>query len=331
MSTYAGQDPIPSPPVTAGAGTWPDLITIPDDGDPRAAASVNVALEALADRTQWLAEHQVNGVDGGGPYLGPIIMLDLTVGPDGVLTVNGSAGHVAQVICDTYSTTTFRTGAGVTCNSGSIFTVGAGCIVTATIGGGGAAGSLTIGADGDVVHASGSTDTYQSGSSLTTNTGAIVNLNIGKTNAGTVTNGALAVEVHESSSTDTYQSGSTLNHDGTITRTGKETLSGVGAYTELRIRNAADADDVNVNGKAADIVSISLVSGFSRTFVLDDAAVGKVYSFKIKVSAAAAEFLNVNSSAGLVYSIAPGAGKSQTVEFFWTGGAWTTGIVGMPV
>lgn len=322
MSTYAGQDPIPSPPVTAGAGTWPDLITIPDDGDPRAAASVNVALEGLADRTQWLAEHQVNGVDGGGPYLGPIIMLDLTIGPDGVLTVNGSAGHVAQVICDTYSTTTFRTGAGVTCNSGSIFTVGAGCIVTATIGGGGAAGSLTIGADGDVVHASGSTDTYQSGSSLTTNTGAIVNLNIGKTNAGTVTNGSLAVEVHESSSSDTYQSGSTLNLDGTVTRTGKETLSGVGAYTSLRYTAGTDANQ-SFNGQHWDVIDAGLALTANREYTLTG---GNLNTLMIRNASAFS--LTIKEGASTLAVVNPGAGFNQTIIMFHNGTLWVAGPLG---
>jgi hypothetical protein len=37
-----------------GTNSYPTGMTIPDDGDPRNAASANVALEALADRTTYL-------------------------------------------------------------------------------------------------------------------------------------------------------------------------------------------------------------------------------------------------------------------------------------
>ena len=38
--------------------SFPVDFTIPDDGDPRNAASVNVAFEALGDRTAWLSTHR---------------------------------------------------------------------------------------------------------------------------------------------------------------------------------------------------------------------------------------------------------------------------------
>lgn len=103
MSTYAGQDPIPSPPVTAGKGTWPDLITIPDDGDPRAAASVNVALEGLADRTQWLAEHSINFVDGAS-YVTSISLIDLTtVTTTGDIEVGGALTVTGDIVAPTFT------------------------------------------------------------------------------------------------------------------------------------------------------------------------------------------------------------------------------------
>ena len=40
----------------AGADAYPGSVTLPDDLDPADAASVNVALEGLADRTTWLAQ-----------------------------------------------------------------------------------------------------------------------------------------------------------------------------------------------------------------------------------------------------------------------------------
>lgn len=46
----------------AGASSFPTNITIPDDGDPRTAASVNVAFEGLADRTVWAKRQSVTRV-----------------------------------------------------------------------------------------------------------------------------------------------------------------------------------------------------------------------------------------------------------------------------
>jgi hypothetical protein len=40
-----------------GANVFPASYNIPSDGDDRDAASVNVGLEALGDRTQWLLQH----------------------------------------------------------------------------------------------------------------------------------------------------------------------------------------------------------------------------------------------------------------------------------
>lgn len=47
------------PTTYAGNNVFPSAITIPSDGDNKPAASVNVSLEGLADRTTWL-EQRVN-------------------------------------------------------------------------------------------------------------------------------------------------------------------------------------------------------------------------------------------------------------------------------
>jgi len=62
----------------AGSNTFPTAVTIPSDGDTKPAASVNVAFEGLADRTQWLAARvngnnkflmTVNSSSGGDPVV----------------------------------------------------------------------------------------------------------------------------------------------------------------------------------------------------------------------------------------------------------------------
>lgn len=47
----------------AGTDAFPAAIELPSDGDPRSAASVAAPLEALADRTAWLARRRVTLVD----------------------------------------------------------------------------------------------------------------------------------------------------------------------------------------------------------------------------------------------------------------------------
>lgn len=249
-----------------------------------------------------------------------------TLGSDAVLTCNGSSGHVAQVIFGQYSTCTVQSGSGITCNSGSVFTLGSGCFVTATIGGGGNAGSLTIGADGDVVRASGSTDTYQSGASLTCNDGAIVNLTIGKTNAGTVTHGGLSVEVHESSSSDTYDSGSELDLNGTIVRTGKVTLSGSGAWTAIRFANGSDGN-VSVTGSATDFLSGSLTADHEWTYSDLGAQATVIHYLKaidFKLTAK-------RGDGSKIVVLDPGLNNCQTAQIVWNGAGWTVGLVGQVV
>ncbi len=46
----------------AGTAVFPTDFTIPDDGEDRSAASVNVALEALGDRTVFLGANAMVAV-----------------------------------------------------------------------------------------------------------------------------------------------------------------------------------------------------------------------------------------------------------------------------
>lgn len=69
MTPYQGIDPIFAPPVIPGEGEWPDPETA-DDGDDRDAATAMTAAEGAIDRTNWLARRIVNGLEGGGPYVG---------------------------------------------------------------------------------------------------------------------------------------------------------------------------------------------------------------------------------------------------------------------
>ena len=220
------------------------------------------------------------------------------------------------------STATWQTASVSNWNSGANLTISSGAIVTSTIGGGAAAGAWTWGVNAVEVHASGSTDTYQSGSSLTTNTGAIVNLNIGKTNAGTVTNGSLAVEVHESSSSDTYQSGSVLNLDGTVTRTGRETLSGTGAYTSLRYVAGLDAN-TSYNGQHYDIIDAGVALTANREYTLTN---GNLNTLMIRNASAFS--LTIKEGASTLAVLNPGAGFNQTIVMFHNGTLWVAGPLG---
>lgn len=62
----------------SGANTFPASITIPSDGDLASAASVNVALESLADRTVNL-QGFINGSNPGPTFLNPILLGTLTI------------------------------------------------------------------------------------------------------------------------------------------------------------------------------------------------------------------------------------------------------------
>jgi len=290
-----------------------------------------VAVSVAGDVTMTGASTLVHASGSSDTYsAGSVLAINTasaTMGQDSVLTINGASGHVAQVIRGQYSTDTYQSGAGVTCNSGSLFTVGSGCFVTMTVGGGGNAGSVAWGANASQTHASGSTNTYSSGSAFTLNNGTIVNLSIGKTNAGTVTNGSLAVEVHESGSSDTYQSGSGLNLDGTTTRTGSLTLSGDGAWTALRVRAAGDPPSGDTDASKYDILEVSFLTADS-SLQLDALAAGRKHQIWIRFWASA-HSLQVKDQAGTnIFLFNFVAGSQQTVQFYWSGTTWRVGMVG---
>jgi hypothetical protein len=63
LTPFPGTDPIPTPAVVAGKGTWA-TISIPDDGDKRDVAIYAAAIEGLVNRSNWLAWRTENN-DGG--------------------------------------------------------------------------------------------------------------------------------------------------------------------------------------------------------------------------------------------------------------------------
>jgi hypothetical protein len=250
-----------------------------------------------------------------------------TLGQDSVLTVNGASGHVAQVIRGQYSTDTFQSGAGCTWNSGALCVIGSGAFVTWTIGGGGNAGSVTWGASSTQTHASGSADTYASGSALTVNAGTVVNITIGQTNAGTTTWGGLAVSAHKSGSSDTYEAGSALNLDGTVTRTGKQVLSGAGAWTQIR-RVAGGSSSVAINGKAQEILYAVGDASVDITYTLDDTGAGEKVMFWLHYRSNGHKLI-VNNSLGTLIEFTGAINTDQTIQFYCNGSSdWNFGLIG---
>lgn len=79
MTPYEGIDPadavIPGV-LTANKGEWPTP-QVPDDADERDAANQEIKIQALTDRTNFLAHRMVNVQEGGGPYAGPIQFTNL--------------------------------------------------------------------------------------------------------------------------------------------------------------------------------------------------------------------------------------------------------------
>jgi hypothetical protein len=78
---------------------FPASLTLPDDGDPRDAASVNTPIEGLADRTATLGRY-VRVTDAGAsdrPVVGmPLFSSEFDYNPsDGSLTQNGGGGTIS--------------------------------------------------------------------------------------------------------------------------------------------------------------------------------------------------------------------------------------------
>jgi hypothetical protein len=78
----------------AGANTFPATITIPSDGDLATAASVNVALESLADRTVNL-QGFLNGSNPGPTFVNPILIGTLTI-TVGAIVGDGAILNISQ-------------------------------------------------------------------------------------------------------------------------------------------------------------------------------------------------------------------------------------------
>jgi hypothetical protein len=77
-----------------GANTFPVSITIPSDGDLATAGSVNVSLEALADRTVNL-QGFVTGANPGATLVNPIFIGTLTISA-GAIVGDGAILNVSQ-------------------------------------------------------------------------------------------------------------------------------------------------------------------------------------------------------------------------------------------
>lgn len=152
-TTFSLDTSVGSGAYTSG-GTATDVsltpqFTIPDDGDDLDAASVNVALEALADRTQFLAQRGVPRCDAftaSGTWKCP-------AGVTAVL-VEGFGGGGGGGGGRTASTNTAHTFAGGSGGGGStlssrVVPVTPGTTYTVTIGAGGTAGTSNGGDGGD--------------------------------------------------------------------------------------------------------------------------------------------------------------------------------------
>jgi len=245
-----------------------------------------------------------------------------TMGSDSVLTVNGTAGHVAQVICDTYSTTTFRTGAGVTCNSGSIFTIGAGCIFTGTIGGGGAAGALTFGATGTLTVPATCTTSLAIGvtGTLSTAAGASVVMSVG----GGGTTGSVTFNANGTLETT---ASAQFNNGGTTTRTGAEFLSGTGAYTSLRVYNAPNGS-YSVNPKHYERIIRSCASGATEILTLTPAPGASDYIeiHIIHVDNNTSTLTVKDAGGATIYSSSLTPGQISASQLIWNGSTWIPGL-----
>ena len=257
-----------------------------------------------------------------------------TMGSDSVLTVNGTAGHVAQVICDTYSTTTFRTGAGVTCNSGSIFTIGAGCIANATFG---ASSTLTIASSGNVSLASGSTTTLVSGCIFTGTIGgggAVSTLTFGADanlvfgNSSDIAHNSGSLDTYANLSTLTLAAGSTLNQGGDTTRTGKTVRSGVDAWEGLRFANGNLTDDT-IDAREVDFLSVTNPA-VDIVYTLTNLTGNPAVMFTIR-ALLAANTLTVKNGGGTTLYTFNDLGNARSVVFIWTGTLWIVGPVGQAI
>lgn len=97
--------------VYNGANTYPTGVTIPDDGDNKAAASVDVAIEGLADRTAYL-KARLDGTSSGAHLNTPTIDNPTLTGTvavgsatfSGTVTGDGGASFPGVVVAGAVAT-----------------------------------------------------------------------------------------------------------------------------------------------------------------------------------------------------------------------------------
>ena len=238
-----------------------------------------------------------------------------SLGAGAVFTCNGVLGNVAQVVFGQYSTVTCQSGSGFTCNSGSLFTLASGSVVTATIGGGGAVGSLTFGADATLTVPTTCTTSLSLGADGTfvVTAGAAVTMSVG----GGGTPGTLTINAD---GTLTTTASSDFNNGGTTTRTGPEILSGSSAYTALRVTDGPDAATANIDGRAQDVLEVDTLT-LASVYTLTSLAASETCRFKIRVATTTALDI-VRAGPVTLASFALGVGDARTVELYWNGTVW---------
>ena len=226
-----------------------------------------------------------------------------TMGNDALLTVNGSSGHGASISFGQYGSAILSGSGGTfTGQSGSIFTLASGSFVTVTVGGGGHAGSLTVGNVG----------------TLTVSAGAAVTMSVG----GGGTTGSITFNAD---GTLTTTASAQFANGGTTTRTGKEVLSGNGAYTAKRIAVGGDPP-TNTDPRHYDILEVAFLSA-DADLNLTALGASDYVEFWIRFSAISKD-LTVKDGGAAIFTFVHSAGKQQTVQFYWNGSNYKVGCVG---
>lgn len=202
------------------------------------------------------------------------------------------------------STATWQTASVSLWQSGSNFTVSSGTIASATFGGGGTAGTLTVGATGTLV----------------VTAGASVTMSVG----GGGTTGSLTINAN---GTLTTSASSTVVRGGTETRTGSVTLSGNNAWTALRIFTLADPPVDATDARKYDIIECDTLATADDAITFSDPAAGEKVSVVVRFSEACTHDLAVyGASDGLLYTFVHGSGIPIAVQFYWNGTHWRIGL-----